>query len=100
MMQNSDWREVLDRLARIETKQEEREQSRAERELARQRVILGLGERLDRLAAEVAAMRQDTRRHVVKATCIQGAKQGIQWASMGGGLVAVVVLFGKLLGYW
>ena len=85
-MQDADLHVILERLARLETAAHERS--------------LEIQRRIARLEEVVAALSQQTRNHTVKATCYRGAQSALQWGSMGGGVVAVVVLLGKLMGFW
>ena len=81
------------RLTVLETREQERESNRAERwdELLR---------RLTLLETAVTGLSARTQGHLTMATCLNTGKAALQWGSMGGGLVAVVVLLGKLLGFW
>ena len=83
----------MDRLTVLETQQEEREANRIERwdELLRRLILL---------EDAVTGLSNRTQGHLRMATCLNAGKAAIQWGSMGGGLVAVVVLLGKLLGFW
>jgi len=57
------------------------------------RRLLSLETKIDELVAA-------TNRHVFKATCLKAGTSALQYGGMGGGVIAVVVLLGKLLGFW
>ena len=85
----------------------EREAHRMEREGQRERRDEGVASRESQMLTGIrdmtAAMKgltSATKRHLLVKTCLEGTKQAVLWGSMGGGVVSVVVLIGKLLGFW
>ena len=71
----------------------ERAHSRNQRHMDEERRLSAIEVKIDKLA-------EVTQHHVFKATCINGSTKILQGSGLGGGLVAVVFFFGKLLGWW
>lgn len=81
------------RVTVLETIEKEREQARAD---WRDEVL----RRLSLVEEAVNGLSLRTQGHLNTATCLNGAKAALQWGSVGGGVVATVVLLGKLLKFW
>ena len=102
-----DIRALYQRLSAVEAHQlrseaimSERETSRLERIAERQRLDNEVLRRLSALDISIQELTKKTRSHLAVASCVKGGTQALQWGSMGGGVVAVVVLIGKLLNFW
>lgn len=84
---------VEERLAKIEAQIQERGESRIAHQIELDRRLLAIDNSILKLT-------ELTQSHVFKATCIKAGKSALEYGSMGGGIVAVVVLIGKLLNFW
>ena len=98
---------VYERLAALEQQHRylellmnEREAARLERVEERRRVDDEMFRRLEALSTAVNELSKRTQHHLMVQTCLNGGKAALQWGGAGGGVVAVAVLIGKLLGFW
>ena len=90
----------MDRVTRLESLFESREIARMERTADLERRLVAIDTTLMALRVDIQALTNRTRSHLVTATCLNSGKSALQWGGAGGGVVAVVVLLGKLLNLW
>ena len=93
-------RDIADRVTRLESILELRETARIERTADLERRLVAIDTTLMALRIDIQALTNRTRNHLVAATCLNAGKSALQWGGAGGGVVAVVVLLGKLLNLW
>lgn len=99
-MFETDIRLIYQRLTSVEEHNKRIEAILAEREGNRVERAAELLRQIQQLDAAVQDLTRKTRNHLIVQSCVDGGKKALQWGSMGGGLVATVVLLGKLLGFW
>ena len=106
-MLEADARAIFQRLTAVEEHSKhmealltERENARMERLAERRRVDDQLLKQIAQLDMTVQDLAKKTRTHLMVQSCLNGGKHALQWGSMGGGVVATVVLIGKLLNFW
>ena len=106
-MTPSDAQEVIRRLTTLEIQADERERSRSGRAedlmrrlTAMEMAVTAMAATVNTMGIQVGALSQKTTNHLRVGTCLNASKSALQYGSMGGGIVAVVVLLGKLLNFW
>ena len=106
-MTPSDVQEVIRRLTTLEIQAEERERSRlgrAEDLLRRlgtmEMAVTAMAGTVTAMGLQMGNLSQKTTHHLRVGTCLNASKSALQYGSMGGGVVATVVLIGKLLNFW
>ena len=56
--------------------------------------------RLSAIESRIVDLTETTNRHVFKATCINGGSRILQGGGAASGVVAVILLLGKVFGWW
>ena len=95
-MQESDVRQMIDRLARLETTVGHLTSSVTSLTTSQTAATSSLAV----LTTNILELQRTTRNHVIKAACYKGAQSTIQYAGFGGSILTAVYFFGRLLGWW